>query len=195
MYRIKTEPRRRCPDGIWYYCDEKLCPKGSRLLVPLAEMDSVVDEAASTMTDIEHIVTTIFPGDTYGEEIKQLKKEQARLDPNENPEHFKRWLEIRKEILDLRGKPRKAPTITTKSDGKSVAEVWDSLTPAGKRQWLLARRPSGWLPGESTDHPGAKVRVFGRDPETDTLIVDIDLGEFTESTASLQSITAKDEQS
>lgn len=202
MYRVKTGPRRRCPDGIWYYCDEKLCPKGSRLLVPLAEMDSIVGEAVSSMTDIEHMVTTIIPGDTYGEEIMQLKKEQAQLDPNENPEHFKRWLAIRDEILDLRARPRKAPTITTKSDGKSVAEVWDSLSPAGKRQWLLARRPSGWLPDESTDddesidHIGAKVQVFGRDPDTDTLIVDIDLGEFTEAMASLQALitdTGKDE--
>ena len=74
MYRIKTGPRRSCPDGLWYYCNENMCPKGSRLCVPLTEMDSAVNEAASSMTDVEHIVTTIIPGDTYGEEIRQLKK-------------------------------------------------------------------------------------------------------------------------
>jgi len=188
MYRVKTAPRRSCPDGVWYYCHENLCPKGSRLLVPLAEMDSIVDEAVMSMTDMEHVITAIIPGDTYGEEIKQLKKEQARLDPNENPDHFKKWLEIRDEILRLRGLPRKAPTITTKSDGRSVAEVWQSLDTAGRRKWLLARRPSGWLPGESTGHTGVKVQVFGRDPDTGILVVDIDLGECTESMESLETL-------
>jgi hypothetical protein len=187
MYRVKTAPRRSCPEGVWYYCNENLCPKGTRLLVPLAEMDSIVSEAVSSMTDMEHIVTTIIPGDTYGEEIKQLKNEQARLDPNENPDHFKKWLEIRDEILRLRGMPRKAPKVTTKRDGRSVAQVWDSLTPAERRKWLLARGPSAWLAGESTDQTGARVQLFGRDPDTGTLIVDIDLGEFTEALESLRS--------
>lgn len=187
MYRIKTEPRRRCPDGVWYYCNENLCPKGSRLLVPLAEIERAVDEAISSYTDMAHMVTTVTPGDTYGEEIRQLKLEQAGLD-TEDEGQFKQYQALREEILRLRALPRKPAIINPKADGKSVAEVWDSLSPAGKRQWLLARRPSGWLPDESIGQPGARIQVFGRDPDTDVLIVSIDIGEYTEFSTALQNI-------
>jgi hypothetical protein len=71
-------------------------------------------------------------------------------------------------------------------DGQTVRDIWDLLDTTGKREWLFARRGSDWLPNQ--EH--AKVQYLGRDPQTRTPIVDIDLGEFTESFEALRRLQA-----
>ena len=176
MPRIRGRGWRANPNPEWYYCRE--CRKGQRLMVPLAEMDATVEEAVEAIADQPHKIVTIKPGDSYGEEIKQIKEEMHRQVDAEN------WDEVpalRAEIERLRHLPRKKPEIIEDYDGRTVWEVWQSLDIAGKRRWLLARRPANWLPDQSTEQLGARVQVFGRDPETGALITDIDLGELTDS--------------
>src|SRR5262249_1498612 len=151
------------------------CPKGDRQFIWCQEVDDAVDDAILSMADMEHIVTTVKPGDTYGEEINLIKKEIAALDP-EDEGWESHVAALRTAIARLRNLPRKKAEVTQKADG-SVADAWGRLNVAGKRQWLLARRGSEWLPGQER----AKVQALGRDPETGLLILDIDIGEFTES--------------
>lgn len=178
MYRQRASNKT---GRYYYYC--KQCPKGERPFIWCEEIDAAVHEAVMHMKDEDHIVTTVKPGDTYGEEINLIKKEIASLAYSvEEDGYDARLASLREEIRHLRSLPRKPAEITEGPDGRKVGDVWESLDTTGRRQWLLARRGSNWLPGQ--EH--VKVQVFGRDPETGTLITDIDLGEVTESIESLR---------
>jgi site-specific DNA recombinase len=183
MHRLKAHATSKLPNGrYYYYCRE--CPRGHRPFIWCEDIDGAVDDAVMAMTDMEHVITTVKPGDSYGEEIKQIKKEIAALDP-ESDDWGKRTAELRAEIAELRSRPRKKAEIITKRDGRSVSEVWESLdTTEQRRNWLLARRGSNWLPGQDK----AKVQVLGRDSETDALITNIDLGEYTESMTRIRAL-------
>ena len=133
------------------------------------------------MADEPHIVTVVEPGDTYAEEINQIKKEIAALD-FEADDALAKAAALQNEIKELRSKPRKPAKITSVPDGQKIGDIWDRLDTVGRRQWLFARRGSKWLSGREY----AKVQYLGRDPETRTPIVDIDLGELTESFEALR---------
>lgn len=179
MYRMRAHKTSKLPNGrYYYYC--KQCPKGERLWIWCDEIDGAVNDVVMSMADQPHIITTVMPGDTYGDEIKQLKKEINALDP-EDDDWTAKTSALREEIRQLRDKPRKAPKIVTAPDDRSVGEVWESLDTTGQRRWLLARRGSNWLLGQDR----ARVQCLGRSPEDGTLITVIDLGEFTESLESL----------
>jgi DNA invertase Pin-like site-specific DNA recombinase len=188
MYRMKAHPTKALPEGrLYYYCTA--CPKGDRQFIWCQKIDDAVDEAVLSMTDMEHVETIVKPGDTYGEEIRLIKKEIAAADPED--EGWQAHVDgLRAEIERLRNLPRKEAEVIHSASGESVAVVWDRLTPAEKRQWLLARRGSEWLPGQER----AKVQALGRDPETGLLILDIDIGEFTESLIALRNLQASKEQ-
>jgi hypothetical protein len=186
MYRIRATSKGKYLGQYYYYCRE--CPKGSRPFVWCTDMDAAVDDAVMSMADMEHITTTVVPGDTHGDEINVIKQEMRALTEkaDEIPDEvFMRQMTVlRDEITRLRNLPPKPVQITEQPDGKSVAEVWGSLDIAGKRKWLLARRGSNWLPGQES----VRVQVLGRDPETGIPITDIDLGEFTDSLLSLRKL-------
>ncbi len=189
MYRLRAHATKAGPGRFYYYCRE--CPKGNRPFIWCDEMDAIVNEAVLELGDEPHIITTVIPGDTYGEEIKAIKEEISKLDP-EDDEFDTHLASRRAEIQHLRALPRKPAEITTKLDRtptgeiRTAGDVWKALDTAGKRQWLLARRPSGWLEDQSGEI-GAKVQVLGPcDSETGVFPVDIDLGEFTESFEALR---------
>jgi hypothetical protein len=146
-------------------------------------MDAAVHDAVMQMGDEPHIVTVVEPGDTYGEEINLLKKEIAALD-FEADDALTKAAALREEIRVLRSKPRKPAKVTSALDGKTVGEIWDALDTVGKREWLLARKGSNWLP----DQTHVNIQFLGRDPETSMPITVIDLGELTESFESLRKL-------
>ena len=179
MYRLRAHPTKTLPKGrFYYYCRE--CPKGNRPFVWCNEIDTAVHDAVMSMKDQDHIVSTVKPGDTYGDEISQVKEDIRDLDP-EADDYDTQLAALRAELKRLRGLPRKPVEIITKPDGKKVGKVWESLDVADRRQWLLARRASRWLSDD--EHIGARVQVFDRNPEGGW-ITDIDLGEWTEYASS-----------
>ena len=183
MYRLRAHPTKSLPKGrFYYYCRE--CPKGNRPFVWCSEIDAAIHEAVMSMKDQDHIVSTVKPGDTYGDEIGQVKEDIRDLDP-EADDYDSRLTALRAELKRLRGLPRKPVEIITKPDGKKVGKVWESLDVADRRQWLLARRASRWLSDD--ERIGARVQVFDRSPEGGW-ITDIDLGEWTEYAARLQKL-------
>jgi len=183
MYRLRAHATKAGPGRFYYYCRE--CPKGNRPFVWCDDIDATVNEAVMSHGDEDHIVITVEPGDTYADDINRIKKEIAALDP-EDDYWMTRAAALKEEIAQLRLKPRKPAKVIPAPDGKTVGEVWESLNTADKRQWLLARRRSNWLPqAQSGDQVGAKVRVLGPNPVGGWL-TDIDLGEFTESFEALR---------
>lgn len=181
MYRIRATSKGKYLGQYYYYCNK--CPVGDRAFFWCGDVDAAVDEAVLSMADIEHITTTVIPGDTYGEEINAIKGEIRALDP-EDDDYITRATTLQDEIKLLRNLPRKPAEIIRKADGRSAAQVWESLGDdvAAKRAWLLARKGSNWLPEQDR----VRIQVLGRDPETRKPILDIDLGEFTDSLLSLR---------
>lgn len=186
MYRLQGRKIPSVPDGLYYYCSAEICQKGNRMLVPLAEMDAAVHDEVMSMDDVPHLVIKTTPFDDHSNEIAQIKRDISELDPEATTYDYDAELAKRRaEIARLReldrteAKPLKRDI---NPDGKSVAKVWESLDTAGRRQWLLARKGSNWLPGQDR----VRVQVVGpRDPELGIWPTDIDLGEYTDATYSL----------
>jgi site-specific DNA recombinase len=180
MYRLRAHATKAGPGRFYYYCRE--CPRGNRPFVWCDDIDAAVHDAVMAHEGEPHIVITVEPGDTYADDINRIKKEIAALDP-EDDDWMTRAAALKEKIAQLRLKSRKPAKVVPSLDGKTVGEVWESLNIADKRQWLLARRKSNWLPqDQSRDQVGAKVQILGpRDAETRIYPADIDLGEFSES--------------
>ena len=122
MYRMLAHKTRTAPDGsYYYYCRE--CPKGERPFIWCDDADAAVNDAVMAMADQQHIITSVTPGDTYAEEINQIKKEINAIDP-EADDWLARVSPLREEIRRLRKMPRKAAKMETKPDDKTVGEVW-----------------------------------------------------------------------
>ena len=150
MYRIKGRSIPSVPDGLYYYCSAEICPKGNRMLVPLAYLDAAVNDAVMTMADLPHLVIKVTPGNDYSEEIAQIKKDITELDV-ESVTYDSDLTRFRAEIARLRELDRteaKASKTEVKPDGRTIGEVWESLDTAARRKWLLARKGSNWLPGQ-----------------------------------------------
>jgi len=168
---------------LYYYCSAEICSKGNRMLVPLAYLDAAVNDAVMVMADQPHLVITVTPGNDHSEEIAQIKKDVTELDV-ESDTYDSDLARFRVEIARLRELDRteaKAAKTEVNPDGRTIGEVWESLGTAARRQWLLARNGSGWLPGQDK----VRVKVGPRDPELGIWPIDIDLGEFTDSILSL----------
>ena len=184
MYRIKGRSVPSCPDGFYYYCSAEICPKGDRMLVPLAYLDAAVNDVVMAMADLPHVVIKVTPGNDHSEEIAHIKKDIAELNV-ESATYDSDLARLRAEIARLREIDRteaKASKTDVKPDGRTIGGVWESLDTASRRQWLLARKGSNWLPGQDR----VRVQVNGRrDPELGIWPIDIDLGEYTDSILSL----------
>jgi len=171
MHRIQGRKIPSVPDGQYYYCRDN-CPKGSRLLVPLAYLDAAVNDAVMAIADLPHLVMTVTPGDDYSNEIDQVLRDLREIDPEDDAQEAERP-RLRAELKRLRvlqseSKPKPSKP---RHDGRAIGEVWESLDAAGRRQWLLARK--------------ARVQVNARDAELGIWVTDIDLGEYTDSILSL----------
>jgi site-specific DNA recombinase len=138
MYRIQGRIIPTVPDGQYYYCRE--CPKGDRLLVPLAATDQAVNDLIMDHEHEPHFVIEFVAGAyDYQDEIDQTLKDIRELDP-ETSEYDAKLVELRAELSRLRALQKKAreepPKFNKKPDGKTIGEFWKPLDTAGKRQYL-----------------------------------------------------------
>jgi site-specific DNA recombinase len=174
MYRVSNR------DGEFYYCAPDKCARGNRVLIPLAYMDTAVNDAVMAMADMPHLVIKTMPADDHSNEIAQIKQDISELDPEATTYDYDAELAKRRaEIARLRELDRNEAKPLKRDinpDGKTVGEIWESLDTAGRRQWLLARN--------------GRVQVSARDRELGVWITDIDLGEYTDAAYSLATLKA-----
>jgi DNA invertase Pin-like site-specific DNA recombinase len=126
--------RQRARNDYFYYCHHG-CPAGSRLMVKMSYLDSVVDDMVMSAGDEPHMITVVTPGDDHGHEIDQIREEIRDLDPEAN-DYDSRLAELRDELKNLRTLPSTPRKIERKPSGKTIGELWQSLDAGGKRRFL-----------------------------------------------------------
>ncbi len=163
--------RQRARNDDFYYCNHG-CPAGSRLMVKVSYLDSVVDDMVMSVGDQAHIVTVVTAGDDHSDEINQIRQEIRDLDP-EAEDYDTRLAELRDELKNLRSllSTRK---VERKPSGKTIGEVWQSLDTAGKRSFLqdtgakfyVRRNPdrSVIVNAETNQYRLKRQEVFGNPP-------------------------------
>jgi site-specific DNA recombinase len=140
MYRVACSGRRK--DGskntnLYYRChgssrDRSTC----RNLVPLAELDSWVDQQVRTnggqVTEVR-----VTPGSGHDDEIAQVDADIAALDPDDTD-----WLakvqEFRAERARLKALPSEPAVVSEEIAPFSVGDIWALLDPAQRREYLLS---------------------------------------------------------
>ena len=179
MYRQFGRPVPSAPEG-YYYCRQ--CPKSERLLAPIHLIDAAVNDAVMLDADIPHLVRDVAPADDYSADIIRVKDEISAID-SDSDEAPARFSSLHAELARLRKLQAEAkpPKVEPRKDGdRTIGDVWQSLDTPAKRRWLLSRKGSGWLAGETK----ASVKVFPRD-ETGGWPTVIDLGEYSDMIGSL----------
>ena len=126
--------RQAARNNDFYYCGHG-CPAGSRLMVKVSYLDSVVDDMVMSVGDQPHMITVVTAGDSHSDEIDQVRQEIRDLDP-EADDYDTRLAELRAELANLRSLPSNPRKVEYKPSGKTIGEVWQSLDTAGKRRFL-----------------------------------------------------------
>lgn len=138
------------------------CQKGCRICPPMKEMDDRVSQAViEDFGDLPHMVRRIIPGKNYFEEIARLRQDRTELDDLAD-DYAERHAVLTAEIRRLAKEDKENPQpdgIKWVPSGQTIGQIWQSLTTAGRHDWL---KESGW-----------KVTVAKEDGE---LIVAIDAG-------------------
>src|SRR5262249_7250941 len=130
------------------------CRKGCGYGVPMAEADATVSEAVTdTYGDYPHMVRRVVPGENYLDQIARKRQDIRELDPEGDNE---RRAELRAEIDHLRSLPSKPDRVMWVPSGKTIAEHWDSLNTAGRRDWL---KENGWKVTASKDADGWRLGI------------------------------------
>jgi Recombinase/Resolvase, N terminal domain len=142
MYPIKGGERNK---HYYYYC--RIC---LGLMVHLEKADEeVTSQVIDTYGHLPHMVIGIIPGKNHFNDIEQLRQDrdevQAKMDKADDPTSYLAWYtEISAEIRRLtkldqeHPEPDKPAWVPT---GKTIAEYWQSLGVAGRRDWL---KQNGW---------------------------------------------------
>ena len=125
--------RQRARSDDFYYCNHG-CPAGSRLMVKVSYLDSVVDDMVMSYDDYPHIVTVVTAGDDHSDRTERVRQEIRDLDP-EADDFDSRLASLRDELKNLRDQPS-TRKVERKPSGKTIGEVWQSLDTAGKRRFL-----------------------------------------------------------
>ena len=145
MYRIKGRSVPSCPDGRYYYCNPEVAEKGNRLLVPLAYVEDVVNEALTeTYGDWPHFVKKMSPKQVHANRIADIRQDIRELDPLAySPDAFIVLMtEKRAELARLQAEASKAagtrlvPDRRPDGSMRTIGEYWSSLDNAARRQWL-----------------------------------------------------------
>ena len=125
--------RNRARNDDYYYCNHG-CPAGSRLMVKVSDLDSIIDDMVMSIGDQPHIVTVVTAGDDHRDEIDQVRKEIRDLDPDSD-DYQTRHDELLEEYKRLKSLPvtRK---VERNSSGKTIGQEWRSRDTAAKRRFL-----------------------------------------------------------
>jgi len=145
MYRIQGRKVPSVPDGLYYYCRE--CPKGARLLVPLAKTDEALTDTIMAHKDEPHFILEFIPGAyDYQDEIEQVRDSIRELDPEADDwdaqvkplrAELTRLRDLQKEAMKEPPKPVKK--LDEKPDGsiRKIGEFFAALDRAEQRKYLL----------------------------------------------------------
>ena len=147
MYRVSGRKCASCPDGLYYYCNPEVAPKGQRYLAPLTDAEAAVIAAVEAIGDLPNTVKRMSPSQKYADRIGEIKQEQRELLEQDPPDILERMAALQTERDRIKDQVSKAaepkPVIDRKPDGtiRTIAEAWSERDNAGKRAWLLER---GW---------------------------------------------------
>jgi hypothetical protein len=129
IYRVNRPP-------LYYYCR-----KGCGTSVPLEYADSTISDAViNDFGHLDHYVRRTVPGKNWFEEIAQLRQDRNELDDLAD-DYDERHAALTAEIRRLSGLKAQPDTVRWVPSGKTVAQHWESLTTAQRRDWLIE---NGW---------------------------------------------------
>jgi hypothetical protein len=147
--------------GQWYLYSCRQCGFGVR--VNLA--DSIVTEAVlDGYGDYPRMIKRIIPGKNHFEEIARLRQDRNELNDladDYDQRHAALTAEIRR-LTKLDQEHPQPDTIGWVKNGKTIAQHWESLDNAGRRDWL---KENGW-----------KVTAVKDDEMPEGFRLDIDAG-------------------
>lgn len=147
MYRLKGRLTPSVPDGLYYYCNPEVAPKGQRLMIPLTYVESAVNEAMhETYGELPHHVCKMSPGIKYANRIAEIKMDIRELDPMAE-DFMTRVAAMREEIKRLEVQaskdagPKWIPDLKADGSIRTIGEVWDSMDNGARAKWLC---DNGW---------------------------------------------------
>jgi DNA invertase Pin-like site-specific DNA recombinase len=110
-----------------------------------------------------HVIRKLVPGENYLDQIARKRQDIRELDP-EAGDYDIRLAEMRAELAHLRSLPSKPDHIEWVKSGKTVAQHWNSLDTAGRRDWLK-EQGYRWTVRKQDD--GTRVLVPGWDADAE----------------------------
>jgi hypothetical protein len=165
LYHVKASHGQRIE---YYYCQ-----KGCGICPPMKEMDDLASQAViDDFGDLPYMVRRIIPGKNHFEEIARLRQDRAELDDLAD-DYSERHSVITVEIRRLAREDKENPLpneIKWVESGQTIEQYWQSLSTAGRRDWL---KENGW-----------KIHVAKSDGE---YVIAIDAGFTAEISADRQS--------
>lgn len=112
------------------------CRKGCGISIGVEDADAKVAREITEIYGQEpHMVRKLVPGENYLDQIARKRQDIRELDP-EADSYDARLAELRGELAHLRSLPSKPDHVEWVRSGKTVAQHWDSLDTAGRRDWL-----------------------------------------------------------
>jgi hypothetical protein len=136
MYGIKAGERSNV---YYYYC--RTC-RGLMVPVELANQD-VSESVTEFYGEMPHMIQRVNPGENHFNQIARLRQDRAELDDladDYEERHAAYTAEIRR-LTKLDQEHAEPDRIGWTPSGKTIAEHWQSLDIAGRRDWL---RENGW---------------------------------------------------
>jgi hypothetical protein len=136
--------------GRWYLYSCRQCGFGIR--VNLADA-AVAEAVLADYGDEPRMIKRIIPGRNHFEDIARLRQDRdgvqaemdAAIDRGQDPAPYQaRYIKINADIRRLTKLDQEHPepdTIGWVKNGKTVAQHWESLDNAGRRDWL---KENGW---------------------------------------------------
>jgi DNA invertase Pin-like site-specific DNA recombinase len=136
----------------YYYVCRNKCGYG----VPMTEADAEISEAVTDMYGEQpHMVRRLVPGENYLDQIARKRQDIRELDP-EADDYDTKLAEMRAELAHLRSLPSKPDTVKRVPSGKTVGKHWESLSTAGRRDWLIE---NGWKATAVKDEDGWRLSI------------------------------------
>lgn len=134
MYGIKGGRR----NNYLYYN----CRMNCEFAVRMDQVDQEVSESIlDTFGNEPHMVRRIIPGKNWLNEIANLRQTRNELDDLADDYEEKRSA-LQAQIRELSNRPAEDDEIKWLPSGKTIADVWNALDTAGRRDWL---RENGWV--------------------------------------------------